>query len=748
MKFKSPHYLIVSTVFLLILVFSITARTQWYFENNFTVFNSGVQLKHPWAGGINFPVFSSVDLDGDGMEDLFVFDRSNDRAMTFIRTGPGPNSFRYAPEYAAQLPELRGWALLYDYNCDGKADLFTTSVNNNGILQFRNDSQPGSLLFTAVDSVMKADYGGGNFSSIFASAFLMPHLNDVDGDGDMDVLGQQFFCVGTFAYYKNMSMENYGVCDSLSKYVLETYSWGKFSLRSGAFQHVAVGQFHINCLSNMEAEMNSYQIAQRDDTFAGIFTIDIDGDGDKDALIGDSQAINSLLVINGGTPQLADMVSQDTLFPSNTTPVNVRSFVTHAYQDVDFDGVKDLLVGHNENENKRGVLYYRNAGSTQLPVFSFKTDNFLVSEMIDVGEGAAPVFFDENSDGLPDILIGNVFATLPGGVMRKSLTLLRNIGSHSSPSFEIITEDYAGVSSLNISGPLFPAFADLDGDGDQDMLLGAEDGTLYHFTNTAGPSAPCNFVFTGSNYSSIDVGSSSAPQFFDLNQDGLPDLLIGEKNGFINYFENTGTLSSPVFSSQPTIDTLGGIVTQTPGFVDGFSVPFAFRDSAQTRIAVANMAGDVVLFGNIDGNINGFFTVEDTLIKRSLGVRTRQNISVSGGDINGDLKTDLLFGLYGGGIQIHIKGSPPTGIKELGRNKKFVVYPNPVAEYVMVKSLGQAENDKHSMRLSDMKGILLIEKMISASEEKIELGGLMPGVYMLEINNKYGREVHRLIKYN
>ena len=72
----------------------------------------------------------------------------------------------------------------------------------------------------------------------------MPNFDDVDGDGDMDILGQQFFCVGSFAYYKNLSMEQFGVCDSINKYALETYAWGRFALRSGLYSNVAVGTYN------------------------------------------------------------------------------------------------------------------------------------------------------------------------------------------------------------------------------------------------------------------------------------------------------------------------------------------------------------------------------------------------------------------------------------------------------------------------------------------------------------------------
>jgi hypothetical protein len=738
-------------IFLLTYVFlsAIEMHGQLNFrqKNDIPVKVGGQGLQHPWAGGVNYPVFSEVDFDLDGLKDLFIYDRSSNRAMVFIHTGgSGMNSFRYAEEYAEQLPALRGWALFYDYNCDGKPDLFTTGITNNGILQFRNDSQPGNLLFTAVDSMMKADYGGGTPSGIFASGFLMPHFNDIDGDGDMDVLGQQFFCVGTFAYYKNMSMENYGVCDSLSKYVLQTYAWGNFALRSGAYENVAVGQFHITCMMATPPEgMFGYELAQQDDTYAGIYTIDIDDDGDMEALIGDSGAKNSLLVINGGTSAVADMVSQDTLFPSYDVPSSVNYFATYAYQDVDHDGVKDLLVGHNEFENKKGILLYRNTGTDQLPVFDFVMNDFLVNQMIDVGEGAVPVFFDANADGLKDLVIGNISRTDSGTVISRGLTLFQNIGTLNQPSFEFISDDYAGLSAYPVSGPVYPAFGDLDSDGDMDLLLGLESGELYRFENTAGAGMPASFSFISAGFYGIDVGNFACPQIIDLNRDGKNDLVIGAKNGMISYFENTGTAVSPFFLSQATIDSLGGINVQTPLYVDGYSVPFVFEESGEYKMMVACMRGDVYLFGNIDGNLQGVFSPEDTLITRYQGLRTGFNLSVSGGDINGDNRTDMALGLFGGGVQIYLQDTSTSSISGVSDNPIFNIYPNPSKGYFDIHLKNPDQSKKYRLLLTDSYGRIIREEETGSEVHRILTDNYTNGLYFVTISDQRAQFTRRIV---
>ncbi|HNS11034.1 MAG TPA: T9SS type A sorting domain-containing protein [Bacteroidia bacterium] len=738
--------------FILLLGFlcSISAFAQNYYrlKNDIPVVSGGNTLLYPWAGGLNFGVFSAVDLDSDGLEDLFVYDRSNNRSMVFVNTGAGGlTAYRYAPEIAQALPPLRGWALFYDYNCDGKADLFTTGVSNNGIMQFRNDSQPGSILFTVVDSMMMADYGGGPPAGIFASGFLMPHFNDIDGDGDMDVLGQQFFCVGTFAYYKNLSMENYGVCDSLNKHVLQTYAWGNFALRSGAYPNVAVGQYHISCFQAVPPDdMFGYELAVQDDTYAGIYTIDIDDDGDMEALIGDSGARNSLMVFNNGTPFSADMDSQDTLFPSYNTPINMNSFTTHAFIDVDHDGVKDLIVGHNEFENKRGTLFYKNTGTNSLPVFDFINDSFLQADMIDVGEGAVPVFFDVDADGLLDLIIGNLKSADSTGIEAHGLTYFRNTGTLADPSFEYITDDYAGLSSFPLTGPLCPAFGDLDGDGDSDMLIGWQSGELYHFENTAGAGMPAIFNFVSASYFGIDVGNFSFPQLVDLNRDGKTDLVIGKKSGLIAYYENVGSAASPVFSAQPTKDTLGGINVQTIGYIDGYSVPFIFEQSGEYKMLVACMKGDIYRFGNIDGNILGNYLPEDTVISIYQGVKTTFNISVSGGDIDNDGHSDMLVGLYGGGMQIYVYDTVTAGINEISSEPLFRIYPNPASLSFRIQINNKKTLNNSFVRISDSFGRILKEKKLLSPSDEFSLQHLSPGLYLVSLIDGDQVSTQRIVK--
>ena len=69
------------------------------------------RLSMPWAGGMNSVRFSEIDLDNDGANDLFAFEKHGNRILTFLRRG---DHYIYAPEYVRYFPNLHDWSILKD----------------------------------------------------------------------------------------------------------------------------------------------------------------------------------------------------------------------------------------------------------------------------------------------------------------------------------------------------------------------------------------------------------------------------------------------------------------------------------------------------------------------------------------------------------------------------------------------------------------------------------------------------------
>jgi hypothetical protein len=699
---------------------------------------NGNLLHDAWTGGINFPLWSTIDFNGDGKKDLYMYDKSANRICTFLNNGtPGVVSYSYAPNYVSRFPQaiMDSWSMCYDYNCDGKEDFFTLDSLHNGIAVWRNDFTPTTgLQFTKVSSQLLEDWSGTQPLNIFASSIYIPTFSDVDNDGDMDIITQNNPENGKFAYHKNLSMELYGTCDSL-QFVFDDKCWGNFTMSLGSN---TVSSYHNTPCNTPAPLISSSENEKAEDMkdITSIFAIDIDGNGTKDLLIGDLLFANSLLVMNGGTPQSAEMDSSDVAFPSYDVPINVSDYVHHAYIDVDNDGKKDLLASAGIHEDKNGVSFYKNLNSDSMPVFSFQKNNFLQDQMIETGEGACPVFFDFNADGLKDIIVAHGEYSSATETIVSRLSVYKNIGTSTEPAFQLIDEDYASLSNYNLSFPIAATFGDIDSDGDKDMIIGSYTGTLVMFENTAGAGNAASFTLTDPSYMNIDIGNNSTPQLVDMDNDGALDLVIGKQGGMFDYFHNNGTSSSASFSSTPTIDTLGNIFLTQAGAFSGYSVPHVFTFNGKHQMLTADMHGDIYYYDDIDNNLNGTFTRIDTVLSGNLGSRnTGFNLFVSGDDINSDGYMDMIAGLFSGGVQIYYGSNVhPIGIDENENQRLFSCYPNPAADKIYL----QLTSNNLRIEVYNMLGEKMFVKTSGSSNPvcEVDASEFPAGIYIISASDE------------
>jgi hypothetical protein len=693
-------------------------------------------LKFPWCGGLNYPQFYRIDMDFDGLKDLFVYDKSTNKHRTYLNTGgTGDYRYEYHPEYEWRFPgPFNNWVALYDFNCDGREDLFT--YNNGNISVWRNDSSSNGLTFSLYLPVIFATYPVSGYDDVLISSQTYPGFEDVDHDGDLD-----FLIYGIDVdWYENMAQETYGRCDTLV-FNFADDCWGKFASYGNPQWNTLY--FGFSCRSTgqpdttLPANMHAGQC---------ILPIDLDGDNDFDALIGDVIQNNITAVFNTGDSVVANMTSQDTAFPSNTLPVASFTLNVPYYLDLDNDGIKDLEVSPFQpavSDNFASCWSYKNTGTNTFPVFNFQKNNYLQGEMIETGEGCDPVFFDYDYDGDQDLIIGNYgyYSPQDNNGFESKLSLYKNVGTPTVPSFQLIDRDYALIDTIDINAT-HPTFGDLDGDGDEDMLVGEEYGKLYYFQNTAGVGNACVFVLNNTNYQNIDVGNFSTPQLIDVDRDGKKDLVIGNRNGFLNYYRDTSSTNIPVFILQN--DSFGNVKVKKWNAFTGYSVPCLFDSAGSYRLMVGAESGYIYYYTNIDGNLNGTFTLVDSTYQ---GIWEGLRTAPFARDINGDSLPDLIVGNYAGGVSFW-KGDLTAGIHDQTiADFSFDLYPNPAGSQVTLSVHADPGVKNMELCIYSVLGGMLRKLEVAGPDRNVTLNiaDLPAGVYIcrLDINGIY--QVKKLV---
>ena len=721
------------------LIINLSSQTSVY-RDTIPVFEAGTKLANPWAGGINFSSFSSVDLNQDGKNDLVAFDKMSPtgfgKMRTYINVGPVGNAiYKHAPKYEALMPKVEDWALFFDYNNDGKSDLF--SYTTGGIKVFKNVSTASTFSFVLAKSLIRSDYNPGgppNIANIYSTSIALPGIADIDGDGDLDILTYSVFGV-KIEYHKNTSMELYGNVDSLN-YNFVDNCWGDIQESTCA---VYLNQCPLKTMYSAIINGSESKVLHAGSC---LMCFDRDGDGDQDVIMGDVACSEVFYAENGGSSINAHITDTTALYPnyplkSSVNRIKFNSFPCTYYLDVDNDGFKDLLASPNSvagSENYQSVWYYRNSSTTPTVNFSFQKKNFLQDGMIEMGEGAYPVLFDADGDGKKDLIVGNL-GYFNGATNISKLAYYRNIGTISSPSYSLITRDYQNISSYNFYC-IAPTFGDLDNDGDKDLIIGQNNGQLAYFENTGGAGAAVYTTSPTIFYQSIVVGTFAFPQLYDIDKNGLLDLIIGSVNGKVSYYRNVGTASSAAFSVSST--SLGGIDVRHYGSLSGYSMPHLFDDAGITKILVGSEFGNIYLYDNIDGNISGSFNRVDTnLFKINEGVRCAPFYE----DLTNDGKRDLFLGNHAGGVAFfNSTNVGNVGVLEFENSLVATIYPNPVTDKLHI-NLTTDNIENNTITLIDVLGKEVYKTKSYNKTLTIDVSVLSKGIYFLSIQNESLRTV-------
>ena len=155
------------------------------------------------------------------------------------------------------------------------------------------------------------------------------------------------------------------------------------------------------------------------------------------------------------------------------------------------------------------------------------------------------------------------------------------------------------------------------------------------------------------------------------------------------------------------------------------------------------MEGNVYLFDSINGNLNGSFHLVDTVLRKDYGYRIGYNLSVSGGDINGDGLSDMIIGLYGGGIKLFYQDGP-LAVNELHNSvNSLYIYPNPLTSSSILQLNTQLKDAE--VVIYDMLGKEMLRSKLTGNRMEIKRGNLESGVYFIKVSTKERQWVNKMV---
>lgn len=713
------------TLLIVFINFCATAQFTYRLHQDVEVEVDGKMLTLPWAGGLNSVQVNTIDLNGDNKQDLALFDRTANKLIAFLNQN---NQFVAAPEYEELFPtEITQWMLLRDFNCDGKKDIFTSDPF--GIIVFVNTTGADGKLkwrsFNPGFPLLTKGFSGNINLKINESD--IPAIDDVDGDGDLDILNMRFVGIGSIEWHKNLSQERTGTCDSLQ---LE-----RSTQNFGNFEECGCGIFAFGkTCAELEGGRTQHAGGK------ALLSIDLDNDGDRELLASEEDCARVYLLENKGTKDNALMTTA-ARFPISS-PINFLNFPAVFFEDVDFDGLRDLVSSPNlyarnflNVDFKNSMWLYKNTGSNQLPQFVFQKRDFLQEEMIDVGDYAVPALIDADGDFDLDLFISSYANADFAG----TTTFFENTGTATVPKFKFITDDYLNFSTATFYNVKIQ-FADVNNDGTLDFAF---TGTTRQGGVTALHYAP-NKSNNGLDFGGqsvittpIKIAQTENILLVDVNQDGLTDFLLGKTNGAVEYWKNEGPAGSLNYRLQN--ESYLGLGPNTERQNPALSTGDLDADG-QADLILTDQKGFLSIYKNFRATELATAPMRDLVFNELTETYKPKNLGGGVWPVIANLfRTDrpaIIVGNTLGGI--HILKNDKS--KELPESPVIDLYPNPVDEG---KFKIKTDRDM-AVQFYTMLGIKISEPYFILANQvyPFTLSGLLPGTYIASFSIK-GKTIGR-----
>jgi len=373
---------------------------------------------------------------------------------------------------------------------------------------------------------------------------------------------------------------------------------------------------------------------------------DIDSDGDKDIFVGQKNGEIAYFENQGDrqTPNFVLITQQyKAVFEirKQGRKAKIRNVIDVGEQsapalvDIDNDGDFDLFIGSDEGR----IWYFNNEGNNLIPIFKLITSKY---ENVKVGRGSIPLFADVNLKRKFDLLVG----TVEGKVW-----LFFNEGTRKKANFRSLAP--TKILEFGLETHASPGLFDWDDDGDLDLLVGQKNGTLSLYLNEGTIFSP-KWVFSERNFQLIDIGGESTPFFVDLDGDNDDDMVIGSANPTVFLYENRmrgevrsmWNLSTNLFKFHKLVVT-GDRASIAAGDLD---------NDKDLDLIVGEAGGNLNYYENIGTQKEPDWILRTEELIYITGV---ENSAPTLGDIDGDGDLDILIGEKHGQVALILNQGTP-----------------------------------------------------------------------------------------
>ena len=471
-----------------------------------TIRLKGQVLTNGFSLGINSAQIQTLDLLVDGKEEWVVWDINSRQLQVFEKKG---EQFLVRPELSYFFPsDVSGFLVLADFDRDGKKDLFTSTAL--GVKAYRNTSSGSQISWTLAQNFLRLE--GAN--NIPANNLDTPLLQDLDGDGDLDLLLFNFAVGDYLEYYRNTSIERKGSSD-IDGFAFPVRHWGNF-------EFCGCGQisFGLTCDGRSLATATS-PLDQARVQHAGGHSLlyrDFTGDGIPDLLMGREECSTLYFLPNIGTSSNPKFTSFSKELPGFGSLPEFPRFQVGQFLE------ESLLVSLNTNETAAAFGVDFAQSIVRLEKGTGKTLPILQDQVLDLGENTRP-FFNGTS------FSGELLVTANGKKGTKVLGQAYRM-QYTGTQLELVEDDYLGLSGLNL---LDLSLLDYTSVAKENHLL-----VLGTRISSIGVPAPVLLKRMGANWEEFTLAGLNlrlGDQLSLVGYQGKDQLLVAAQNGSLTLYE-------------------------------------------------------------------------------------------------------------------------------------------------------------------------------------------------------------------